>query len=148
MKKSITKLIVLIFIFLGFINAQSIQTLKFNSAKYQRAEANLLEGLKSDNFGLKSSCVYYLGEMMSDKAVVPLMSIMRGAEDERLQIMAALSLAKIGDNRGIFLIKRNAEFSDNERLKRLFEQFYIGHTLKLRKGTTEVEYRHIALSNF
>jgi len=34
--------------------------------------ASLLEGLTSDNLGLKSSCAYMLGELKITRAIIPL----------------------------------------------------------------------------
>jgi hypothetical protein len=31
--------------------------------EYQKCEENLLNGIKSDNIGLQTSCAYFLGEM-------------------------------------------------------------------------------------
>ena len=90
---------------------------------YEQIEDNLLAGLKTDNLGLNVSCAYMLGNMKSDRAVIPLMKMLRCEKDERAQLMAALSLMKIGDERGIFLIKRLAKFSDCERVKCMCERF-------------------------
>ncbi|MCK5088195.1 MAG: hypothetical protein KAQ90_11770, partial [Melioribacteraceae bacterium] len=42
---------------------------KNKNLNYEKVESNLLEGLKSDNFGLKVSSAYMLGEIKSEKAV-------------------------------------------------------------------------------
>ena len=94
-----------------------------SSLTYEQIEDNLLAGLKEDNLGLNVSCAYMLGEMKSDRAVIPLMKMLRCEKDERAQLMAALSLMKIGDERGIFLIKRLAQFSDCERVKCMCARF-------------------------
>ena len=86
--------------------------------------ANLLLGAKSCNKGLCGSCVYLMGELQSRKSVIPLLSLLHNAECEEIRILAALSLCKIGDARGIYAVKRAAIFDASERVKRLCSQFY------------------------
>ncbi|MCW8850058.1 MAG: hypothetical protein OQJ81_08800 [Melioribacteraceae bacterium] len=85
---------------------------------------NLLEGINSDNIGLKVSCIYYLGERKADKAVIPLMGILKSKASDDIRIVAALSLFKIGDGRGIYAIKQRVEFDESEQVKRMCEIFY------------------------
>lgn len=85
---------------------------------------NLLVGAKSCNKGLCGSCVYLMGELRSQKSVIPLLSLLHNAECEEIRILAALSLCKIGDARGIYAVKRAAIFDESERVKRVCSQFY------------------------
>ena len=85
---------------------------------------NLLIGAKSCNKGLCGSCVYLMGELRSQKSVIPLLSLLHNAECEEIRILAALSLCKIGDPRGIYAVRRAAIFDESERVKRLCSQFY------------------------
>ena len=85
---------------------------------------NLLVGLKTGNLGLKASCAYYLGERKADKAVIPLMGILKSDKKDELRIMAALSLFKIGDGRGIHAIQQRAKFEDEGQVKRMCDIFY------------------------
>ena len=61
---------------------------------YEAIEANRLIGLASDNRGLRLSCAYYLGEMQSYNAVIPLMKILREGQTSEERVVAALSLVK------------------------------------------------------
>lgn len=85
---------------------------------------NLLVGTKSCNKGLCSSCVYLMGELCCKKSVIPLMAVLHNSECEEIRILAALSLCKIGDARGIFAVKRSAIYDESERVKRLCGIFY------------------------
>jgi len=85
---------------------------------------NLLVGTNSCNKGLCASCVYLMGELCCEKSVIPLLSILHNAECEEIRILAALSLCKIGDARGVFAVKRSAIFDESERVKRLCDLFY------------------------
>lgn len=85
---------------------------------------SLLMGLNSPNEGLCASSVYIMGELCCNKGVIKLMSLLHNAECEEIRILAALSLCKIGDSRGVFAVKRSAIFDESERVKRLCALFY------------------------
>jgi len=87
-------------------------------------DQNLIVGVKSDILGLKVSASYYLGERKSSSGVIPLMHVLRSDESPEARIMAALSLFKIGDETGIFAIKRAIEFDENEQVKNMCAIFY------------------------
>lgn len=94
-------------------------------SKTDLIEANLLKGLNSGNIGLQTSCAYFLGELKSQKAILPLMRIFRSSDNNnKLRSEAAISFIKIGDPRGIFLIKREAIFSDSQRIKKMCTHLY------------------------
>jgi HEAT repeat protein len=90
-------------------------------------EKNLVAGVETDNLGLKVSSAYYLGERRSDRAIIPLMSILHTDKSEEARIIAALSLYKIGSERGIYAVKRAAEYDESESVRRLCKIFYDMH---------------------
>jgi hypothetical protein len=123
MKSFTTLLLLLFFVFATFsIAAEPVKEQRtFNK---NLAIQNLLIGLDSDNAGLTSSSAYYLGELNSGEAVIPLMKILRNSEQEELRISAALALLKIGDERGIYAIKRAIVFDESKRVNDMCEKFY------------------------
>ena len=94
------------------------------SAKNDCIKESLLLGVKSDNLGLQSCAAYMLGEFCCDEAVVPLLKILHDHPYEEMRIMAALSLYKIADSRGIFAIKQAIKFDDSKRVRKLCKTFY------------------------
>ena len=114
------------FLFLFFLTSvypqDTIKVLKKISD--ETVDQNYLEGVKADNLGLKISASYYLGERKSSKAVIPLMSILKSDKSPEARIMAALSLFKIGDERGMYAIKQAVKFDDNEWVKKMCNIFY------------------------
>jgi hypothetical protein len=96
---------------------------------YNTIEENYLEGLKSDNLGLRMSCTYFLGELKSSKAVIPLMNILNTEKHEGARIMAAWSLIKIGDPRGIYLVKENSELCKDCSVQSMCAYFYYHYVL-------------------
>lgn len=85
---------------------------------------NLLAGMKSNNKGLCASSTYLAGELCCKKGVIPLLSLLHNSECEEIRILAALSLCKIGDARGIYAVKRAAIFDESRRVKKLCDLFY------------------------
>ena len=90
----------------------------------------LLEGLNSDNRGLQAGCTYMLGELCCDRSVITLLDVLHSNPSEELRILAALSLYKIGDSRGIYAIKQAIKFDESERVSRLCEKFYSAYMKK------------------
>jgi hypothetical protein len=84
----------------------------------------LIQGINSDNPGLKAGCIYMIGELCCDRGVVILLDILHNNPSEELRILAALSLYKINDSRGIYAIKQAIRFDNSERVRRLCETFY------------------------
>jgi HEAT repeat protein len=84
----------------------------------------LFEGINSNNEGLQAGCAYMFGELCCDKAVISLLEILHNNPREEMRILAALSLYKIGDARGIFAIKQAIKFDESERVSKLCDGFY------------------------
>jgi len=124
MKRSILVTAIVIFLLVPSIFANGNENQSNTTTNYTLIESNYLAGLTSDNCGLRNSCAFFLGEMKSEKAVLPLMKLLRCATKDCTRIYAALSLIKIGDPRGVYLVKRTAIFDDNDRVKRICTQFY------------------------
>jgi hypothetical protein len=102
------------------------------SSKYEAIETNYLAGLNSENQGLKSSCAYFLGDIKSHKAVIPLMKMFRNEKNEGAKLIAAWSLLKIGDSRGIFLVKRESELGNCDGISCMLNQLYQDYCLKTK----------------
>ena len=88
------------------------------------AETNLLLALECEMCGVKESAAFTLGDLKCDRAVIPLMRMLKNAELENHRIIAALSLCKIGDARGVFAVKQAVRFDDSERVRRACAWFY------------------------
>lgn len=85
---------------------------------------NLLVGVKSDNYGLRTSSAFLLGEFQADESVIELLGMLHNEESDDARIMAALSLLKIEDERGIFAIKQAVKYDNSERVRKICEKFY------------------------
>jgi HEAT repeat protein len=87
-------------------------------------EASLLNGLNSQNQGLAISSTQVLGNLKSSKAVIPLMRVLKSNSDEASKIAAALALYNIGDQRGIYAIKKAAKFDESAKVRSFCTKFY------------------------
>ncbi len=85
----------------------------------------LTNGLNSDNIGLRTSSVYLLGELKPDESVIGLMRILRNDPYEEARILAALSLYKISDARGINAIKQRIRIDESERVRKNCQLLYL-----------------------
>lgn len=123
MKRSATLFAVSLFLLLSqLLFPQEIANL--SSPAKEACIKTLFEGINSENEGLQAGCAYMFGELCCNKAVISLLEILHNNPKEEMRILAALSLYKIGDLRGIFAIKQAIKFDDSERVSKLCEGFY------------------------
>jgi len=85
---------------------------------------NLMNGLASDNKGVRESAAFMLGEEKITRAIVPLMKMLRDSEEESSRIVAALSLCRIGEPRGVYAVRMAAKFDNSEKVRTLCAWFY------------------------
>ena len=97
----------------------------FSEEEYDQIEANMLKGIKSDNVGLQTSSAYFLGEMKSDRAMIPLLKLVTNGETEEARIIAALSLYKIKSKIGMYRLKQLSEtYEESEIVRKVFDRLY------------------------
>jgi len=111
------------------------ETADQNSKQMEACFETLKRGLNSDNLGLQASCAYMVGEVNCPKSVICLLKILHNSSSEELRILAALSLYKIGDSRGIFAIKQAIKFDESRRVQRICEIFYKAY---IQEGTENI----------
>ena len=119
-----TRTILIATLFLGITVASFGNDDKNKNDVSENTIASLLEGLTSDNLGLKSGCAYMLGELKVTRAIIPLMRILHNDVNEELRISAALALYKIGTPISIYAVKQAGRFDESERVNKLAQNFY------------------------
>lgn len=87
-------------------------------------ESELLADVRCDDCEKKEEAIYTLGEIASEKAVIPLLSVLHQDESESSRMVAALALCRIGDARGTFAVKRAASFDKSEHVRTICAWFY------------------------
>jgi HEAT repeat protein len=113
---------------------------KLNTPSKEACIKTLFEGMNSQNEGLQAGCAYMFGELCCNKAVISLLEILHNNPKEEMRILAALSLYKIGDSRGIFAIKQAIKFDESKRVSKLCEGFYKSYASRKADELVEVAF--------
>ena len=95
-------------------------------------EDNLFIGMSTENPGLQRGCVLMLGEMLSQRAVIPLMEVLHNNADENMRIAAAWALCKIGDARGVYAVKMAVKYDECTKVQTSCAWYYENF---VRQGT-------------
>lgn len=131
MKKLNSLFILLVFFFSSsftlFAGSNSFQN---KSVSYEQIEQTLIQGINSDNFGLRVSSAYMLGEIKSENSVNLLTQLLRESKSEKLRLVCALSLLKIGTDRSVFMVKQSRIFNESENVRDLCTHLYNCHLYK------------------
>ena len=114
------------------------ETATKNSEEMEACFQTLQQGLKSENYGLKAGCAYMIGELRCQRSVITLLSILHDNPSEELRILAALSLYKLGDSRGIYAIKQAISYDESKRVQRMCKIFYKATLQQLVDNSTDV----------
>jgi hypothetical protein len=130
MKKAIFSLLFFFVVFGALSYAQAPPRIERVKPVYHRIENNYLKGLSSDNAQLKVSCAYFLGELKSERAIIPLMAMFRNAKDEGTKLVAAWSLLKIGNPRGVYFVKSSIESGNEDNINSMLRFLYKDYCLK------------------
>jgi HEAT repeat protein len=91
------------------------------------AIANLIVGINSENDGLRKSAIYFAGKYDIDQAVDPLIEQLKVEKNPSLRLLIALSLYKIGNEKGLDAIYANVLLEKDPHVKRMcnaiFEEY-------------------------
>lgn len=120
MKKQIIFWLMIIIINLSLRPIMAQQNIKNKFS--DKAIANLVLGLESDNYGLQRSCIYLAGKYKLDELVGELVSTIENTENSDLKILTALALYEIGDLRGKKALINFFRKEDDDRVKRVYVQ--------------------------
>jgi len=123
MKRSTLLFAVSLFLLLSF-QILPQETANKSSSEMEACFETLQQGLDSNNAGLKAGCAYMIGELSCQRSVISLLKILHDNPSEELRILAALSLYKLRDSRGLFAIKQSIKYDESERVQRMCEKFY------------------------
>jgi hypothetical protein len=119
--KRVIAAVILVFIAVPALASESQLPPKANRTLI---EDNLLVGLASDNPGLQRGSALMLGQIESDRGVIPLMAILHDNANENLRAAAAWALCKIGDARGVYAVKRAVRFDPSEKVRSVCAWYY------------------------
>lgn len=126
MKTSYTKtakgmllLTMVFFLLIGNLNAQK------NVSHFQKNKIeNLVNGINSDNEGLKRNSIYFAGKYKVEETVNELVNLLKKEKDAANKILIALSLYQIGNQKGLEAVKNESIEETDERVKVMCGHIY------------------------
>ena len=130
MNKFHTSIILLIVLLASSNLLAGESEIQTNNISYDQIEKTLTQGVNSDNFGLKVSSTEMLGEITSENSVNLFTKLLREGDNEKLRLVAALSLWKIGTDLIIYMFKKSRVFNSNENVLNLCDHLYNCHLYK------------------
>jgi len=116
-----------LFTLILFTNSFPAEAAKSSTLKNNVIELNLINGINSDNSGLKLSSINLAGDLKAGGSVIDLLKVFNSNANEKVRGAAALSLVKIGDGRGIKAIEYASRFDESQYVKNLCKTFYSYH---------------------
>jgi hypothetical protein len=124
---SITKFVVvslsLIFVAtLGELIAQPNSIKNITNNKY--ALENLLEGIKSENNGVKRSSIYFVGKYRIAEAEEVLIEQLNREQNPDDRILIALVLYKLQSEDGLLAVKKMAASDKDQKVRRMSTHIY------------------------
>ena len=106
------------------MSVKPLRAQKVTDGKYDKAVANLIIGINSENRGLEKSSIYYAGRDRVIEAVDALIERLNNEDDPSTRILIALSLYEIRDRRGFNAIKELSTKDKNERVRSISGLIY------------------------
>ena len=92
------------------------------------AIANLIVGINSENEGVRKAAIYYAGKYEISQATDALIEQLKAEKKSSVQILIALALYKIGNEKGIEAIYLNSSLENDQHVKRMcdaiVEEYY------------------------
>ena len=106
----------------GEITAQNNSIKEITNNKY--ALDNLLDGIKSDNDGVKRSSIYFVGKYRITEAEEVLIEQLKEEQNPGNRILIALVLYELGSEEGLLAVKKLADNDDNQKVRRMSTHIY------------------------
>ena len=91
---------------------------------YKYALVNLLDGISSENDGVRRSSIYFVGKYRITEAEQVLIEQLEREQNPSNRILIALVLYKLGSKDGLFEVKNLATNDDNQKVRRMSTHIY------------------------
>jgi hypothetical protein len=129
------KTLIIVLIALVLIPSAFSQTAFYPEQKAAIVD-NLTTGIKSSNYGLRTSSADVLFDLIDDnylqsadasKAMIPLLVMLENGQTDEERISAALALFNLGNSIGIYRLRGVAVFDENERVSKICKNLYYSY---------------------
>jgi hypothetical protein len=117
MKKYFGLIIIVIVLAAGGISTAQVNTTNDHGKICNKAVANLVMALMSDNEGLRNSAISLVRNYNLEQVVDALIYVMKNEKSESSKVMAAVTLYQIGNPRGTKAIFNSELWNENEFMK-------------------------------
>ena len=107
---------------IGELTAQTNSIKDITSVKY--ALDNLLDGIKSENDGVKRSSIYFVGHYRIAEAEEALIEQLKKEQNPSNRILIALVLFELVSEDGLLEVKKLASNDDNQKVRRMSTHIY------------------------
>jgi len=112
-----TLVVMILLLFVSSLHAQNVSIKDLTINKY--ALQNILSGIKSDNEGVKRSCIYFAGKYKIAETEAALIEQLKLEEDPSTRILIALVLYELGSMEGLEVVKKLALEDENWEVRRM-----------------------------
>lgn len=93
-------------------------------SNYKYALVNLLDGISSENDGVKRSSIYFVGKYRIAEAEQVLIEQLKREQNPGNRILIALVLYELGSKNGLFEVKNLATNDGNQKVRRMSTHIY------------------------
>jgi len=130
------KTLIIVLTALILVSFVSAQTEQFPQEKKSAIVDNLNVGIRSTNYGLRTSSADILYDLIDEaylesddasEVMIPLLIMLEKGQTDEERISAALALFKLGNNIGIYRLRGVAIFDDNERVSKICKNLYYSY---------------------
>jgi HEAT repeat protein len=109
-----------VMLFASAVASQPVNT-KYPNVDWNKAEANYVSNLASDNLGIRQSAVNYLAEYQLKGALQPLIEVLKSDKVESVRMAAALALVTLGEDRGRKAVEEAAVYDGSDKVAKFCE---------------------------
>lgn len=97
---------------------------------YRYALANLLDGIKLENDGVRRSSIYFAGKYGISDAEQVLIEQLKEEQNPSNRILIALVLYELGSEDGLLVVKNLAANDNNQKVRRMSTHIYNEYLMK------------------
>ncbi|MFO7524824.1 MAG: hypothetical protein R6W68_05180 [Ignavibacteriaceae bacterium] len=124
MKTQLTKSVLILVIGLTLTSSLFAQNTLAEFTKNEYALENLINGIHSENEGIRKSSIYFAGKYKVEEAAYDLIKQLKNEENSSIRVLIALALFEMESKDGLEAIKKLGDADDDLRVKRMASFIY------------------------
>lgn len=132
MKAQLKKIVLMLVLVLTLTGVLSAQNTLAEFTKNEYALENLLNGIHSENEGVRKSSIYYAGKYKVVESAQELIDQLKNEENSSIRVLIALALFEMGSKDGLEAVKNLSSTDDDSRVRKMatfiYEEYVNGRT--------------------